>query len=149
MTATAHAVLGTVIAAKIGNPVLAVPIAITSHFLADVFPHWDTATHHREKSKKRFLIESLFDVAISFILSYILIFVLFPQTNLNYAFFIIVVSQLPDWITAPYVFFKIKIQPFVGIHKLQKAFNTRLDKPWGIITQVLLLILVVVLAKVF
>lgn len=149
MTATGHAVIGTIIAAKIGYPILAVPIAIVSHFAADVFPHWDTATHYREKSKKRFLIETFTDVVLGFILSYILIFLLFPQTNLIYAFFIIIISQLPDWITSPYLFFKIKIWPFVEMYKFQRAFNVRLDKPWGIITQVAVLVLIVILAIVF
>jgi hypothetical protein len=36
MTATGHALIGTVIAAKIGNYALAIPIALGSHFLADV-----------------------------------------------------------------------------------------------------------------
>lgn len=39
MTATAHAIIGTVIAAKVGNPVLAVPIALASHIIADAIPH--------------------------------------------------------------------------------------------------------------
>lgn len=148
MTATAHSVIGAIIAAKIGNPILAVPIAIVSHFAADAFPHWDTGTNHREKSKKIFLLESLVDVMLGFAISYILIFLLFPQTNLIYAFFIIIISQLPDWITAPYLFFKINILPFREMYKFQKAFNTRLDKPWGIITQVAVLILLIIIAKI-
>jgi len=34
MTATGHAIIGTVIAAKIGNPYLAIPLAIVSHLAA-------------------------------------------------------------------------------------------------------------------
>lgn len=147
MTATSHAVIGTIIATKIGNPVLAIPIAIASHFLADIVPHWDTGTNHKEKNTTRFIIESFIDVTFSFILSFILINLFFPTTSISYAFFIIIISQLPDWITAPYLFFKVKIPLFVWTYHFQRKFNNRLDKPWGIITQVAVLILLIIIAK--
>jgi hypothetical protein len=149
MTATGHAIIGTVIAAKIGNPALAIPIAFASHFLADALPHWDTATNRHKKSKTRFFVESFADVSIGFILSYGLITWLFPTTNLLYAFLIIIVSESPDWLTAPYLFFTIKAQPFLSIYKLQKKFDTELDLPWGFINQAAVLITLVFLAKIF
>lgn len=52
MTATGHAVIGTVIAATISNPFVAIPLAFVSHLAADSFPHWDSGTHEKEKTKK-------------------------------------------------------------------------------------------------
>ena len=52
MTATGHAIIGTVIAVKIGNPALAVPLAIASHIAADAFPHWDEGTNSKKKVRK-------------------------------------------------------------------------------------------------
>lgn len=149
MTATGHAIIGTVIAAKIGNPALAIPIAFASHFLADALPHWDTATNRDKKSKTRFLVETFADVSIGFILSLGLLVWLFPATNMLYAFMLIIVSELPDWLTAPYLFFTIKAQPFLAIYKLQKKFDTELGLPWGFINQAAVLIALVFLAKVF
>jgi len=149
MTATGHALIGTVIAAKIGNPALAAPIALASHFLADAFPHWDTGLHRKENGKKKFLIQSTVDVVIGFILSYLLINLFFPSTNLLYAFFIIIIAQLPDWLTAPYLFFDIKFAPFCWAYKLQKAFDNPLGTPWGIINQVAAVIFIIALAKFF
>jgi len=149
MTATGHAIIGTVIAAKVGNPALAIPIAFASHFLADALPHWDTATNRRKKSIMRFFSESFIDVVLGFVLSWIIIAWLFPTTNLMYAFIIIIVSELPDWLTAPYLFFKLEIQPFISIYKLQKKFDTELDLPWGFINQALVLIGIVFIAKIF
>jgi membrane-bound metal-dependent hydrolase YbcI (DUF457 family) len=48
MTATGHAIIGVAIAATIPNPFIAVPIAIGSHILADIFPHWDTGTNRKD-----------------------------------------------------------------------------------------------------
>lgn len=146
MTATGHAIIGTVIAVKIGNPALAVPLALASHIAADAFPHWDEGTNGK-KSKERIIVEAVFDVLIGFAISYLIIFVLFPQTNLLYAFLIILISQSLDWLTAPYYFFGIK--PFKIFYKFQKMFDNRMDKPWGIINQVAILVLIVILAKIF
>ena len=149
MTATGHAIIGTVIAVKIGNPALAVPLAIASHIAADAFPHWDEGTNSKKKSKERFIGESAFDVILGFALSYLIIFVLFPTTNLLYVFLIILASQSFDWLTAPYLFLGLNIPPFNWFYKFQKSIENRLDKPWGIINQVLILVLIVVAAKIF
>ena|ERR1035437_6316323 len=148
MTATGHALIGTVIAAKIGNPALAVPIALASHFAADALPHWDTGYHRTHKSKSKFFIQSAVDVILGFVLSYLLIHLFFPSTNLSYAFFIILMAQLPDWLTAPYLFFDIKF-PFYWIYKLQKYFDKSLGMPWGVINQVAAVIFIIALAKFF
>lgn len=153
MTATSHAVLGTVIAAKIGNPALAVPIAIISHLAADAIPHWDVATHRGKKDIKKLILDLFLDVLLSFALSFVLLSLLFPKTNLSYAFLIIIASQLLDWLTGPYYLFdylfNIHPPPFSWFYRLQKKFDHQLDKPWGIITQVGVIILVLILAKIF
>jgi len=148
MTATAHAVLGTVIAAKVGNPALAVPLAIASHIAADMFPHWDTATNFREKGRKRAIADSFIDLIFGFLLSYAIIFFLFPTTNLFYVLFLILVSQSLDWLMLPYYFFRINFPLFKWAYKFQKSFNHSLDKPWGIINQIAVLVLIVILAKI-
>ena len=149
MTATGHALIGTVIAAKIGNPVLAVPIAVASHFLADALPHWDTGYHREQKSKRKFFIESALDVMVGFLLSYALIHVFFPSTNLSYAFFMVIMAQLPDWLTAPYLFFNMKFAPFCWFYRMQKKFDTTKDLPWGFINQVAVVLAIIFLGKYF
>jgi hypothetical protein len=149
MTATGHALIGTVIAAKIGNPALAIPIALGSHFLADALPHWDTGTNREKKSKTRFVVESTIDLLLGFILSWVLIVLLFPSTNLLYAFIIIIVSQLPDWLTAPYLFLDWKFPPFTWIYEFQKKFDTEKQLPWGFINQVVVVVGLILLTKIF
>lgn len=147
MTATSHALIGAIIAAKIGNPALAIPIAIASHIIADAIPHWDTATSRSKKTFKKMFIHSFFDVAIGFALSYLLISLFFPTTNLAYAFLIIIASQFLDWATALYYFFHFKA--FKWVYSFQKLFNNDLDLPWGLITQIVLVVALIVAAKVF
>lgn len=148
MTATGHALIGTVIAAKVGNPALAIPLSLASHFLADAFPHWDTGTHGKEKTKEKFIFESFLDVMLGFALSYLLLDLFFPTTNVLYAFLIIIVAQLPDWLTAPYLFFNKK-GIFLLAYKTQKLFDNRLDKPWGFVSQVAVVASIIALARIF
>lgn len=149
MTATGHALIGTVIAAKVGNPVAAIPIAIASHFLADALPHWDTGYHRKSKSKRKFLIESAIDVLLGFVLSYAVIKAFFPATNLEYAFLMVIMAQLPDWLTAPYLFFDIKFAPFCWFYKMQKLFDTTKGLPWGFVNQVAVVLAIIALGKFF
>ncbi len=84
---------------------------------------------------------------MKFFFSYLIIFFLFPQTNLTYAFIIIITSQAFDWLTAPYYLFGVK--PFKIFYNFQKTFDNSMKAPWGIINQVAILTLLVILAKVF
>lgn len=152
MTATGHAVLGTIIAAKVGNPTLAVPLALLSHVVADMFPHWDVATNGDRKNKKdkrRLFIMSFFDVLIGFTVSFIILSFFFSKTSISYAFLLIIVSQLFDWMVAPYYFFNINLPPFNWTYRFQKLFDNELDKPWGIINQVAVVLAVLILAVIF
>ena len=144
MTATGHAIIGTVIAAKVGNPALAIPLAFASHFLADALPHWDTGYHRGNKTKNIFFIQSAIDVFVGFFVSFVLLQVFFPTTNLFYAFFMIIIAQLPDWLTAPYLFLNLKIPPFTWMYNLQKIFDTHLGMPWGVINQAIVLAAVII-----
>ncbi|MFH1187024.1 MAG: hypothetical protein V1697_02515 [Candidatus Levyibacteriota bacterium] len=149
MTATGHAVIGAVIAAKIGNPALAIPIAFTSHIVADMVPHWDPATNRNNKGKARLLLDSSMDVFLSFAIAYLLTYYLFPETSILYLFLIVGFSQLLDWLTAPYYFFNINLPPFNWSYHFQKKFDRKLDKPWGIITQAVVVITIVFLAVIY
>lgn len=146
MTATGHAIIGTVIAAKVGNPAMAVPIALASHVVADLIPHWDEGVNEK-KTKNTIAAQAVIDVIAGFVISYLLIVFLFPQTDLIYAFIIIIVSQGFDWLTAPYYLFGVK--EFKVFYKFQKLFDNGVKAPWGIINQIAVLILLIILAKVF
>lgn len=146
MTATGHAIIGTVIAATISNPVIAIPLALVSHFAADAFPHWDAGTNIDKKSAKRFLSDTLVDVGLSFIISFVLLHFLFPQTSILYALVIILAAQFFDWGAAPYIFFDWKFPPFTWFVDIQKPFNNKMDLPWGMVYQVIFLFFLVAFA---
>jgi hypothetical protein len=149
MTATAHALIGTVIAAKVGNPALAIPIALASHFICDAVPHWDTGHGRENQTKTHFVTASAIDVILGFLLSYLLIVLFFPATSLLYAFVLIIVCQLPDWLTVPYLFLDWDFAPFNWAYEIQKRFDSSIGLPWGFINQAVAVIALIVLAKIF
>lgn len=147
MTATGHAVIGVAIAAVFPDPIVAIPVALLSHIAADAFPHWDAGTNRSKKENKRFVNEAFFDLGLSYVLTFLLVTFLFPQTDLLYAYLIVIMAQMLDWLSAPYVFLKITKPPFFfWAYKFQKKFDNRLDKPWGIIGQITVLIVVTLIA---
>lgn len=146
MTATAHAIIGALIAARIPEPYIAIPLAIASHIAADIIPHWDTATNVKTKGKSRVIVETIYDIALGFFLSFLLIAYFFPATSLMYVILMILVSQSLDWLTAPYYFWNIKFPAFRFAYYFQKKFDNSLDAPWGIVIQIIILLLLIVLA---
>lgn len=133
MTATAHALIGASIAVKVANPLIGIPLAILSHFVADLVPHWDEGTNHKNKSLTRLKLEAAADVLLGFILAY-LIFWRFVEPQ--YLFVMIIAAQLPDWLEAPSFMFGIRVPPFSYLDWLGHKLQSRLQLPWGLVTQV-------------
>ncbi len=145
MTATGHAVIGVALAAAIPNPMIGIPIAVLSHIPADLFPHWDIGTNRKSKGEKKFVYGAFADVIISYLVTFLLVAFVFPQVNIVYALAMVFASQFFDWLAAPYVFLRLMKPPiFYWTYKFQKTFDNRLDKPWGIIGQVAILLLLLV-----
>ena len=125
------------------------PIAFLSHYAADAFPHWDTGTNQKQKTRVAMWAQSLLDVGISLILPYFLIQYLNPSANLIYVYALVLTAQLPDWGAAPYFFLNMKFPPFTWWYRSQLYFDNRLDQPWGVILQAGILVLLVGVAKLY
>lgn len=143
MTATAHALIGASLAVKIANPILAIPLAILSHFIADLVPHWDAGTNHKQKSLNRLKLEAAADVLLGFALVYLIFRNLADPV---YLFVMVIAAQSPDWLEAPSWMFNIKIPPFSWLDWLGHKLQTRMQLPWGLVTQVIIVGLLVVYA---
>ncbi|MEK7581265.1 MAG: hypothetical protein AAB512_03195 [Patescibacteria group bacterium] len=145
MTATAHALIGASFATIISNPIIGVPVAFISHFIADFIPHWDAGTNHRNKSNLRLKIEATFDVLLGFALV-LMLFKTQTMQNPVYMFSMVIAAQLPDWLAAPDYMFNLKVPPFSWMYKIGHETNTRMQLPWGLVTQVVTVGLLVVFA---
>ena len=142
MTATAHALIGASLAVKFTNPAIGIPLAIASHFIADLIPHWDLSTNHRQKSPARLKVEATFDVLLGFAL----VFLIFRNlTDPVYLFTMVIAAQSPDWLKAPSDMFGLKIPPFSWMEWLGHKLQSRLPLPWGLVTQIVVVGIILLL----
>ncbi|KKT40137.1 hypothetical protein A3K29_04525 [Candidatus Collierbacteria bacterium RIFOXYB2_FULL_46_14] len=147
MLSIAHGLTGALIASKIPNPILSIPLVLASHFLEDRVPHWDVGQglSSQKKSKQTaFFQELFFDFPISILIVY-----LFFQMGRPFdwrpwlGWFI---GLLPDFIEFPYLFLNHRgsmIKKFATFHTW--CHRSTPDRFWGILPQVLILLLVLLL----
>lgn len=142
MLATPHALIGAVIASKIHNPAIGLPVAFFSHFLFDLVPHWDWGWHPGEHCSRitdptkrtRIFWESFVDVFVGFLLSYLLFG---NSVNHVYLFAMIIAAQGPDWLSTPYYLFGWHIWPLKIVCDIQHKMQLHARLPWGILNQAL------------
>ena len=143
MTATAHALIGASIASRIINPIIGIPLAIISHFAADLVPHWDAGTNHKQKSAIRLKLEATVDVLVGFAL----VFLIFRSSvEPVYLFTMVIAAQLPDWLEAPASMFGFKVPPFSWLDWLGHKLQSRMQLPWGLVTQIVIVGMLVFLS---
>ena len=145
MLDVSHAIIGASIAKLVPNPLLGLPLALASHFLADLVPHWDMNTRKTKRSKAKIITLSLADAFAGYLISYLL----FPNVPLLYLFIMMFTAQLPDWLEAPYHIFEWNFPPFSSIKKLQSKLHCKKDLPWGLVTQIVVVVFVVALSLAF
>ncbi len=152
MTATAHALIGGAIAVSIQDPALGIVLAAASHPLADMVPHWDFGRGWRQKTKVKLFLQASSDLLFGVVLTY-LIFIQsgFFGSNINllYFFACILASEIWDIMEIPYWFMGWKFPPFNWVYTFQSKIQGRAKLPWGILTQVVAISLVILILQIF
>lgn len=146
MTATAHALVGGAIAASISNPAIGLPLAAISHPLMDLIPHWDFARNWKTKPKLKLFTECVLDLVLGVFLTYLI----FGQSvTFWYLAAALFVSEMWDIFEAPYWFLKWRFPPFSTIYEIQHRMQSRTNLKWGLLTQVVTVLVVVVILQNF
>ena len=141
MTATTHALVGAAIIHRFPH-LGGLLLAGLSHFPLDYLPHWDTIdTNTRRSLKAEFLITAL-DVLIGLGLVWLL---LGPSTPPLILFAGVFAAQLPDWLSAPYFFFKVDFPLFRWVREFQTRCHHKTPLPYGLLTQIAVVFLVFLL----
>ncbi len=149
MLSISHAITGAFIAVKVGNPYLAIPLILLSHYVEDAIPHWDAGTGLGNGSKSRS--KALKHGVIDLILAGILVFIFYPSTVQSLftspASFIFLApiwgaffGLFPDFLEAPRNF--AKYEPFYlkHINQFHHSFHHSIPRVIdGLAPQLLLL----------
>ena len=157
MTATAHALVSAAIARAVPNPYLAIPLAITSHFIMDTVPHWDIGADWRMRTKTMTGVLAITETILGITLAY---FLFRGKVETPLLLSTIVAGELPDWLEAPwYIFFankhKIGTSKKAGfwervsyrIYRRENIFHSKADLPFGLITQIVIVAFFLLLLK--
>ena len=133
MTATAHALVGGVIAAAtVQNPTLGITICAISHPLLDMIPHWDFGLGWKKKAKALLFFQSAGDLIFGIVVTFL---IFGKAVDPLYLALCILVSESWDILMMPYLLFNWKFFPFSYFYKFGHDTNRQATLPWGIITQ--------------
>ena len=140
MTATAHALVGGVIAATTKDPLLGATLSLMSHPLLDMVPHWDFAWGWRDKSRVLLFCEATGDLLGGLLLAY-----LFFGANISFWYLSLCVflALSFDFIEVPYWFFGWRFFPFSVLHSFQSKIQGKAKLPWGVINQIIVVSLII------
>ena len=131
MLETPHVALGAAIAMKIGNPYLAIPLALSSHFLLEKIPHWNPHLNTEMKkyghlTNKTKLIIAV-DTTLALGLGIFIAFKALPDSSLS---LLVIASSfaaiVPDLLESPYFIFGVKNK--IEIFDLEKGKITHFLK---------------------
>jgi len=140
MLETPHVFVGAVIASKIPNPLIAIPLAFASHFILETVPHWNphlnTETEKFGKPTKKSTIITIVDSTVALVSGSLIAWQALPNTN--QAILILaccLASVLPDLLEAPYFFLKVRTAWVKKWIKFQKSLQNDTSFYWGFLTQ--------------
>jgi len=155
MLETPHVLVGAAIAVKVGHPLLAIPLAFTSHFLLEQIPHWNP---HLKKETDRFGQPTpkstaivVIDSTLALISGSLIAFTRLP--DIGFAVTVLLSSLaavLPDLVEAPYFFLRVRHNRLINRWiKFQKNLQVNAAPLPGLATQlvVILATLGLILAK--
>jgi len=140
-----HTVVGAAIALKISNPALAIALALTSHFVLDLIPHWNPHLYTEIKENGKISFQSkklvIFDTAGSIVAGILIASFALP----NFDRFLTVIiaclaAVLPDLVEAPYFFLGVKNKLLQKWIVFQRSIQFNIDLPLGALTQILVLL---------
>lgn len=151
MLLTPHVLVGMAMAKAIPSPFIAVPLSIVMHFLGDKVPHWDFYSNTPREQRLRGWrpIAVMGDFGLGIVVG--LVFTLYALWVKNDSalavntFLCGVASVLPDALEAPYIFADIKIKFMGRVTDIQRKMQTQAPLPWGLLTQLVVVILCLLL----
>lgn len=131
MTLTTHAVIGAVIGAATGNPLLAFTAGFISHFLVDIIPHGDRELYNNHKSKTKHRRAYAY-VTVDAIVAIIVVALMIASSHHTLSMPIalgIIGSVLPDLLIGLYEGFHIK--SLTWFHRFHFFFHNMASDKYG------------------
>lgn len=135
MLLTPHTLIGLAIAKEIPNPLVSAPLALASHFAADMIPHWDFFTNnHKPVGWRRWAIPA--DFLVGLILGLVMMASAWPNQTQTFNYGLCAfMACLPDGLEAPNILFDKRWWIAEKSLAWQRFVHFRAQLPWGLVTQ--------------
>lgn len=147
MLETPHVVVGIALALKFVNPWIVIPLSLISHFILDRVPHWNPHTYTETMTnggpKHSTITLTAIDIIVSLILGFGAAYLVLPNTMLAITIILAsFASVAPDVSKYPFFLFKGTRK---GYYKKWVDAERKLQVEtrsvfWGLVTQVLVII---------
>ncbi|OGM08690.1 hypothetical protein A2W13_03360 [Candidatus Woesebacteria bacterium RBG_16_36_11] len=142
MLETPHVVVGAAIAFKVGNPALALPLALGSHFILEKIPHWNPHLNTEKKNHGKITSQTtaivVADSLLSLLLGTLIAFQAYPDlTKVAIVLLGAFLAALPDLIEAPYFFLNQKSAFIFKWIKFKKSLQANAEMFPGLVYQFL------------
>lgn len=145
MLSLPHVIIGATIATKVPDPTIALLLAVLSHFIVDVLPHWNPHLSEEIKLHGHFLKKTLLFIIVDGLLGLFtgLSIASFALPNVE-RFLIVALGAfcgvLPDLLEAPYFFLKWRHPLLVNFTKYHSKIQFNVSKIPGLIAQFIVMI---------
>lgn len=136
-----HALVGIAIATRIPNPALAIPLAVGSHFVLDMLPHWNphffSETQKYGKPTKKSTNFASIEIIIAGIVSLVISLTQYPDIGKMLFFYTAAVAGMaPDLVKIPFFFLKQQKGILKRYVLMERSIQNDANPPLGIITQI-------------
>lgn len=147
MLSISHVATGAFIAAKVSNPVIAIPLIFAAHYLEDWVPHWDVGTGLSSGKRKK--TDALWMEIVELVIAFGIVFLFWQMGQhvlQSWIFLGGVVGIVPDFLEAPRNFLKWEPDWLKPINEFHGLFHhSTPDMLIGLTPQVVLLITIFLL----
>lgn len=140
MLETPHVIVGAAIAAKVGNPFLAIPLAFTSHLLLDMVPHWNPHLNTELRTHGSLTRQTKTIIVADSTVATLSAFAIASTAGSDTMLFITILlggfsAALPDLLEAPYYLLHYKAKWMKTYIKWQKSIQRDAEFVPGVLTQ--------------
>jgi len=145
MLETPHVMIGAVIATKIPNPLIAIPLAFASHFVLEMVPHWNphlnSETEKFGQPTRRSTFVTTVDSTIALVAGSFIAYKALPDVSVAITILACCfASVLPDVMEGPYFFLHMKNAFIKKWIKFQKSLQSDTSLIPGMLTQVITIV---------
>lgn len=147
MLETPHAALGMAIAVTIPNPLISIPLAFASHFVLDMVPHWNPHINTEMKKFGKLTKPTLYIIGLDLVCAVLL--TIFVARNNPYVYIASFMSVLPDIAEGPYFLFGWRNKYLDIVLRFQRSIQANANIFWGLLTQIIVLILSIFSFQIF